>query len=61
MLVVRMVTAATFVMIMTMSFQMPYGAYGAIYAFAILRESLRMTVLAVRTIVMPSRWGLPMS
>jgi len=50
-LVARMVTAATLVMIINMVFRIPYGAYGAIYALTISRESPEATVKAVRTIV----------
>src|SRR5882757_4858946 len=48
-LVVRMVTAATVVMIISMTFRVPYGAYGAIYALVLSRESLESTASAVRT------------
>ena len=47
-LVVRMVTAATVVMIISMTFRVPYGAYGAIYALALSRESLESTANAAR-------------
>src|SRR3984957_4367347 len=47
----RMVIAATLVMIITMTFRMPYGAYGAIYALTISRESPQTTVKTVKTIV----------
>jgi multidrug resistance protein MdtO len=48
-LVARMVTAATVVMIISMTFRIPYGAYGAIYALVLSRESLESTASAVRT------------
>src|SRR5260370_37876905 len=48
-LVARMVTAATVVMIISMTFRVPYGAYGAIYALVLSRESLESTASAVRT------------
>jgi multidrug resistance protein MdtO len=48
-LVVRMVTAATLVMILTMTFQIPYGTYGALYALVLSRESLESTASAVRS------------
>ncbi|MGC1295852.1 MAG: hypothetical protein WA869_12530, partial [Alloacidobacterium sp.] len=32
-LIARMVIASTVVMIVTMTFKIPFGAYGAIYAF----------------------------
>jgi multidrug resistance protein MdtO len=50
-LAARMVIAATLVMIITMTFRMPYGAYGAIYALTISRESPQTTVKTVKTIV----------
>jgi multidrug resistance protein MdtO len=50
-LVARMVTATTIVMIMTMTFRIPYGAYGAVYALTISRESPRMTASEVNTTV----------
>ena len=43
-LVARIVTAATLVMILTMTFRIPFGAYAAIYTFLISRESPRETV-----------------
>jgi multidrug resistance protein MdtO len=48
-LVARMVVASTLVMIVTMTFRIPYGAYGAIYALTISRESPQETVQAVWT------------
>ncbi len=50
-LVTRMVTAATLVMILSMTFRLPYGAYGAIYAVILSRESLEATASAVRMVV----------
>ena len=50
-LVARMVTAATLVMIISMTFRLPYGAYGAIYALILSRESLEATASAVRMVV----------
>ena len=50
-LVARMVTAATLVMIMSMTFRLPYGAFGAIYALILSRESLEATANAVRHVV----------
>jgi multidrug resistance protein MdtO len=43
-LVGRMVMAATLAMTITMTFRLPYGAYCAIYALAISRESTQMTL-----------------
>jgi len=51
-LVARMVTAATLVMIISMTFRLPYGAYAALYAFNISRESLEGTRRAVQSIVL---------
>jgi multidrug resistance protein MdtO len=50
-LVVRMVIAATVVMVISMTFQIPYGAYGALYALTISRENPQTTVKALKTIV----------
>ena len=47
-LVARIVVAATLVMLVTMTFRIPFGMQ-AIYAFAISRESPRATVRAVTT------------
>jgi multidrug resistance protein MdtO len=50
-LVTRMVVAATIVMIINMTFRIPFGAYGAIYALTISRENPQATINAVKTIV----------
>ncbi len=50
-LVARMVIASTVVMIVTMTFKIPFGAYGAIYAFTISRESTQATVTAANTAI----------
>jgi multidrug resistance protein MdtO len=50
-LVARMLLASTIVMILTMTFRMPFGAYGGIYALVISREDRQSTVQAVKTIV----------
>jgi multidrug resistance protein MdtO len=50
-LVARMVIASTVVMIVTMTFRIPFGAYGAIYAFTISRESTQATVTAAKTAI----------
>lgn len=47
----RMTIAATLVMVLTMIFHIPYGAYGAIYALTISRENPRATLKAVKTII----------
>src|SRR5882757_11017671 len=43
-LVGRMVLAATLTMLITFTFRLPYGAYGAIYALSISRESAQITL-----------------
>ncbi len=48
-LVARIVIAATIVMILTMTFRIPFGAYAAIYTFLISRESPRKTVISAMT------------
>src|SRR5580765_3704785 len=50
-LVARMVTCATLVMIITMTFRIPYGMHGAVFTLIISRESPRATLRAVSTIV----------
>jgi len=50
-LVARMVTAASLVMIISMTFRVPYGAYAALYAFNLSRDSLEGTKRAVQSIV----------
>ena len=50
-LVARAVVAAAIVMILTMVFRMPYGAYAALYAVTISRENPEATVKEVKTIV----------
>ena len=48
-LVARMVIAATIVMLITMTFRMPYGAYTSPFAFTISRESPEATGTAVKS------------
>jgi len=48
-LVARIVIAATIVMILTMTFRIPFGAYAAIYTFLISRESPRQTAVSAMT------------
>jgi len=50
-LVARMVVCATLVMIITMTFRLPYGMHGAIFTLIISRESPRATLKHVRTTV----------
>jgi multidrug resistance protein MdtO len=47
-LVARMVTASTLIMIISMTFRIPFGAYGAIFALTFSRESLESTANAAR-------------
>jgi multidrug resistance protein MdtO len=49
-LVARMILAASVVMIITMMFRIPQGAYATLYALNISRESPTATVAAVKTI-----------
>jgi multidrug resistance protein MdtO len=53
----RMVTAATIMMIITMTFQVPYGAYAALYALTISRETPQITVKTAKTIVVAFALG----
>jgi multidrug resistance protein MdtO len=55
-LVARMVISATLVMLITMTFQLPFGSQGAIFTLFISRESIRSTMKAVVTVV--SAFGL---
>ena len=55
-LVARMVIAATLVMIITMTFRLPFGAYAAAFALTTSRESPQITVKELRTIVVG--WAL---
>ena len=48
-LVARIVIAATIVMILTMTFRIPFGPYAVIYTFIISRESPRETVKSAMT------------
>lgn len=50
-LVARMVVAASIVMLVTMVFRIPYGAYGAVYALTISRENPDATLKAVKSIL----------
>ena len=49
-MVTRMVLASTLVMIVSMTFRLPYGAFGAIYGLILSRESLEATASAVRMV-----------
>src|SRR6201998_4726110 len=50
-LVARMTIAATIVMLLTMTFRIPFGAYGAIYALTISRENPEATAKAAKTLI----------
>jgi multidrug resistance protein MdtO len=50
-LVARMVICATLVMIITMTFRIPYGMHGAVFTLIISRENPRATLRHVRTTV----------
>ena len=50
-LVARMCTAATLAMLLTMTFKIPYGAYGAVYCLTISRENPQATVKVVKTAI----------
>jgi multidrug resistance protein MdtO len=50
-IVVRMVIAATLVMIICVTFRIPYGFQGAIYALLVSRESRRATLQSAGTIL----------
>jgi multidrug resistance protein MdtO len=50
-LVARMTVAATLVMIINMTFRIPYAAYGAIYAITKSREDPFTTIKAVKTTI----------
>ena len=50
-LVARMVAAATLVMIVSMTFRLPYGAYAALFALNLSRESAEGTRRAVQSII----------
>jgi multidrug resistance protein MdtO len=50
-LVARMVICATLVMILTMTFRIPYGMHGAVFTLIITRESPRATLKHVRTVI----------
>jgi len=50
-LVARMVICATLVMIITMTFRLPFGMHGAVFSLIISRESPRATLKHVRTTI----------
>jgi len=56
-LVARMVTASTLVMIICMTFKIPYATYAAYFALTISRESVAGTAAATRALVVGSLFG----
>jgi multidrug resistance protein MdtO len=56
-LVARMTVAATLVMIICMTFRIPYGFQGAIYALLITRESPRATLQSAGTMLLVTGIG----
>jgi multidrug resistance protein MdtO len=50
-LVARMTITATVVMIIAMTFRVPYGAYATLYAFTLSRESPQTTVKTVKVVL----------
>src|SRR5277367_5451115 len=50
-IVARMVIASTLMMIITMVFRLPYGAYSAFYVFQLSRGGQRAAIRSARTIV----------
>src|SRR5262245_24283155 len=55
--VARMTIAATLVMIITMTFRLPYGFQGAVYALLISRESRRATLESAATMLLVTGTG----
>src|ERR1700744_4241029 len=56
-LAARMVVAVTIVMLITMTFRVPYGAYAALYALTISRESPQITAQSAKSIVVAFALG----
>ncbi|RZU35752.1 multidrug resistance protein MdtO [Edaphobacter modestus] len=50
-LVARMVSAASIVMVINMTFQIPYGIYGAVYALILSREHPGATLQATKNLI----------
>jgi len=50
-LVARMVSAASIVMVINMTFQIPYGVYGAVYALILSREHPDATLQATKNMI----------
>src|SRR6478672_6484852 len=55
--VARMVIAATLVMIITMTFRLPFGFQGAVYALLISRESPRATLQSAAAVLLVTGTG----
>src|ERR1700758_4347896 len=51
-LVARMVVAASIVMLVNMTFKIPYGAYATLYALTTSRENPDSTLKAIKTSVL---------
>src|SRR5262245_24677127 len=56
-IVVRSMIIATTVMILTMTFRIPYGTYAALFALTISREGTQETIRAVKTIAIAFAFG----
>jgi multidrug resistance protein MdtO len=56
--VVRMVLTASIVMILVMTFRIPYGAYATLFALTISRENPDATLTAVRTLIVSFAAGV---
>ena len=50
-LVARMVSAASIVMVINMTFQIPYGVYGVVYALILSREHPHATLQATKNLI----------
>jgi multidrug resistance protein MdtO len=50
-LVARMVSAASIVMVINMTFKIPYGVYGAVYALTLSREAPDATLHATKNLI----------
>src|SRR5260370_6075120 len=57
-LVTRMVLAATLDMVINMTFQIPFGAYGALYTLTLSREHPQVTLQAAKTLVASFSFGI---
>ena len=50
-LVARMVSAASIIMVINMTFQIPFGVYGAVYALILSREHPGATLQATKNLI----------